>query len=260
MTINEGCYFIFADEHCSTYGVIMASAIGSVTRSGNIENRSIITTKNINNIFNLHGIQYDEPLSFDIIIYNEDASWIDANEERMLKKWILKNKMNWLEIDQDDISNVRFWCIAKSAELIDIGTYTGGMKITFQADSPHAYSDLKTKNYTCTSTSSFNLFMDLDFDEYTVLPNIKVTPLTNDSTISIKNNTTNEIVEFYHCLSTEIIFLECQSDKISSSNGRLMIDNWNKSGLSLIQGSNNFTLTGNFQLSLEYRLPIRVGA
>jgi hypothetical protein len=261
MTINDSYEFIFNNESSQQYGIVMASAIGSTSRSGNIETRNIITSKNkFSNTFSIHDVTYDNPLQFDLIVYNEDETFIDADKERILKKWLMKNKYCWLQILQDDLSSVNYYCIASSCELIDVGVETGGMKITFQSDSPWAYSDLKTKQYVCNGTSNINLFLDLDFDEYCVLPNIKVSNLGNDNTISIKNNTTNELVEFYHCVLFETILLECQSDKISSSYNRQMIDNWNKNSLSLIQDSNSITLTGYFQLTLEYRIPIRVGA
>lgn len=259
MTINDGVKFIYANEYSDIYGVQMCTSIGSVSRMGNSENRSIITTKNaLSNIFNFHGVKYDNPLQFDIIIYNTDGSWIDSYKERQLKKWLSKNKRYWLQVEQDDLSDIQFFCIATSTELIDVGAYSGAMKVTFEADAPWAWSGLRKKTYTCTSTLSANLFMELDFDEYCIYPIMQIKSL-GTGTVKIQNTTTNETVEITNCVVNEQIIIENETDKITSSNSNI-ITRWNKRTMSLVEGKNNITLTGNFQLTMSYRLPIRVGA
>jgi hypothetical protein len=49
------------------------------------------------------------------------------------------------------------------------------------------------------------------------------------------------------------------TSKIKTTNGQL-IGRWNKRFITLRDGYNNISLSGNFTLKLSYRLPIRVGA
>jgi len=259
-SMNKGIRFIYGDTVSDEMGVSLASSIGSTSKGTNVESRSLITTKNAsNNIFNFHGVKYDNPLQFDIIIYNIDGSWIDCNQERTLKKWLLKNKRQWFQLDQEDLSDIQFFVIAVSAELIDVGTFSGGMKIVFEADAPWAWSRLKKKSYTTVgNTLSFNLNSIVDFDEYIIYPTLVVSSL-GKTNISIKNNTSNEEVIITSCILNEKIIIECSSDKMSSTNTNI-ITRWNKQNLGIIEGINNFTLTGNFKVEFQYRNPIRVGA
>ena len=261
MTINDAIEFLYANESSSSYGVGMASSFGSTSRSGNSENRNIITSKNsFNNKFDLHGVTYDDALSLDIIIYNLDGTYIDSAKERSLKKWLLKNNYNWLQFDQPDLDNLQYHCIANSCEMLDVGSYSGGMKISFVCSEPWAFSELKKKTYTTVSGAlNFSLNSVIDFDEYIIYPQIEINCLTS-GTCSVKNNTTNETMTFTGCSIGETIMIDCASDKLKTSLGTVIIDRWNKNGVSLIEGNNSFTLTGGFKLIMQYRDPIRVGA
>jgi hypothetical protein len=77
--------------------------------------------------------------------------------------------------------------------------------------------------------------------------------------ISIKNNTTNETVTINNCSLNEVVTLSCFSDKIISSTGRNLMSDWNKFTLGIAENINSFTLTGNFKVDFQYRLPIRIG-
>jgi hypothetical protein len=142
--------------------------------------------------------------------------------------------------------------------LLNVSSYTGAMKVTFQWDAPWAWSDIKKKSYICNSTLNLGLNLDIDFDQYLIQPTLQIKALAN-GIINIKNTTTNETIEFTGCVANEEIILECDSDKIVSSQGNI-ISRWNKNTISLKQGINNIVLTGNFSMTMSYRLPIRVGA
>jgi hypothetical protein len=260
MTINDGIRFVYANQMSDEFGVGIASSFGSTSRSGNSENRNMLTSKNnFSNHFNIHGITYDNPVVFDLIIYNLDNTYIDAEKERMLKKWLLKNNYNWLQIDQDNLGGIEYFCIGQTIDLIDVGTYSGGLRCQFLCDSPWAWSDLKKKIYTTVSnTLSFSLNTSLDFDEYLVSPTLQIKALGNGN-IKIQNITTNETIEVLNCITNEQIIIECSSDKVSSTNTSI-INRWNKNTISITEGKNDFLLTGNFAVTISYRLPIRVGA
>jgi len=260
MTINKGVKFVYANRTIDEFAMGLASAIGSISRSGNVEDRNIITTQNVfSNRFNLHGIKYDKPLTFDLILYKEDSSFINANEERTLKKWLLCNRYDWLYVyDQADLSSVYYYCIASSAEMIDVGVYSGGLKITFICDAPWAYSELIKRNYTCTSTLSLKLNTPIDFNQMIVYPSIVITALSNGN-ITINNNTTGDSVVFNNCTNGEVIKVDFDADKISSTKDNI-ISRWNKKSFGFCDGLNDITLNGNFKITIEYRLPIRVGA
>jgi len=259
-SMNDACRFIYANETSDSFGVQLCSAFGSSSRTGNSENRNIVTSKNLlGKKFNFHGVIYDSPLVFDIIIYNEDGSWINEDKERALKKWLLKEDMYWFQADQPSLADIQYFCIANKAEMLDIGSYSGGMLVQFTCDSYYAYSELRKKAYiTVSNTLSFKLNMDTDFDKHPILPNVIITALSSGN-ISIVNSTTSESIIINNCITGEVINIETGSDKISSTNTNI-ISRWNKGDFSFVDGANQIVLTGNFKVSFEYRLPIRVGA
>jgi hypothetical protein len=260
-SINDAVRMIYGDWVSDEYEMLLISQIGSTSRSGNVENRNIVTTTNmLGNYFNFHGVKYDQPLEFDLLLVNSDGgTYIDNYKERALKKGLMKNKRQWLSIDQTGLENISFYCICNSCELVDVGMRTAALKCNFVCDAPWAWSELKRKEYTTVSnTLSFKLSPYFDFDEYVCLPNLTVQSL-GSGTISIANNTTSETLSFTGCTTGEIIKYETQSDKISSTATNI-ISRWNKKGISIVENDNNFVLTGNFKLTVEYRLPVRVGA
>lgn len=258
-SINDSCKFILGNATSDEYGVSMAYTFGSTTRSGNVETRNIITSKNTNGYFNLHKVDYDTPLTFDIIIYNTDGSYIDCVKERELKKWLLTNKRQWFQIDQDDQIDIAYYVIGKSANIIDVGAYSGGMLVTFECDTYHAWTSIKEKSYTSNGNLTFSYYGDYDFDDYIVYPQLTITSLANGD-ISISNTTTNETISIKECKTDEVITIDCNNDKIKSSTGEIMLDRWNKRMIGLIEDVNSINLTGNFELTMQYRCPVRIGA
>lgn len=260
-SINNGYNFIYANESSDEYGVFLCSSVGSTSRSASVENRTIVASKNSgsNNTFGFHGIKVDEPLTFDIIIANIDGTYIDTYKERILKKWLLKSSLNWLQIDQDDMAQTLYYVIAKSCEIIDVGTYSGAMKITFQADSNSAWTNQNTKTYaTSGGTLNFKMNIDTDYDDELVFPIATITATSNGN-ITINNATRNETITIAGCVNGEVIVLDSSSGKVSTTAPRVLSNYWNKRYLRLQDGTNNLLLTGNFTLKLQYRQMVRIG-
>jgi phage-related protein len=260
-SINNGCEFTLGGISSEDIGVMMCTGFGSTSRSKNVESRTIVTTTNLaGRTFNLHGTKYDSPLAFDIIIVNKDATYIDADKERELKKIILKEERQWFNVEQNDLSGVYYYVIARSAEILDVGSMSTGMLVNFECDAPHAWSKLYSNTYsTVSGTLTFRHSIACDFDKYEIFPTLIITPTTNGN-ISIKNNTLNKTVTINNCVSNEVITIDFENQMIESSNGRVLVSDWNLEDFILISGNNSVTLTGNFNMVMSYRLPIRVGA
>jgi hypothetical protein len=86
-SINNGINFIYNNKSSEEFGVFLCSGFGSSSRASNVENRTISTSKNsLGTIFDFHGVTYDSPLSFDIIIVNQDEHTIDSVYYMMIGK------------------------------------------------------------------------------------------------------------------------------------------------------------------------------
>lgn len=259
-SINDGVDIIYGNHNNAEFGVKLATAFSSTTRSGNVETREIITSYNPSNkTFGFHGIKYNSPNTFDLILYNEDGTFIDVDQERQLKKWLMTSKYNWLDVNQDSLNAISYYCIATQCTILDVGAYSGAMLVSFQTDSNSAWSNMNTKQYSVSGTQSFKLYMDTDYDDELILPTVTIIPTSNGN-ISIKNVTRNEEIIINNCVLGEVIILDSFSGKISTTSNDLLIDRWNKRYLKLQDEYNNILLTGDFNLTIQYRQQIRVGA
>jgi phage-related protein len=259
-SINNATNFIFGNRSSEEFGVFLVSGIGSISRLTSTESRDVIISTNGNGTrYGFHGIQYKSPITFDIIIVKSDETYIDTYEERKLKKWLMCNEFKWLQVEQDDMSAILYYVIGVSCEIIDVGSYTGGMKVTFQSDSNSAWSNQKIKQYTTINGAlNFKLNIDTDYDNELILPIATITAISNGN-ISIQNTTRNETVTISDCINGEIIILDSSTGKISTTSNTLLLDRWNKRYIKIQDGVNNITLTGNFNLKLQYRQQVRVG-
>ena len=257
MTIKE-MRILFAGQTSDEYG-LFKGYIGSIETSSNDEDSELITTTNsFKDTWDFHYKRKSAPLQFPITLIKSDGTYFDANEERAIKKWLVKENREWLQIDQDDLSDILFYCHLINPRKVNVSAMTAGIEVTCVCDSGHAWSDLKKKKYTSVSNLNFNLNNVVDFDDYIIYPQLKII-VNSGTTISVKNNTTNETLSINGCVKNEIITIDCEKDKLKSSTNRVLLSSWNKQMLSIIEGSNSFTLTGGFSVDIMYRLPIRVG-
>ena len=257
MTIKE-MRILFANDVSDSYGVFKGY-ITSINEDSNDEESTLITTTNsFKDTWDFHYKNKSNPLQFTITLIKSDGTYFDSYEERAIKKWLVKEKREWLQIDQDDLSNVFFYCHIINPRKVNVSAMTAGLEFTCVCDSGFAWSDLKKKMYTSSGNLNFNINSVVDFDNYIIYPKLKIT-VNSGTAISIKNNTTNEVLSISGCTTGEIIEIDCEKDKLKSSTNRILLSSWNKQMLSIIEGLNLFTLTGNFSVEIMYRLPMRVG-
>ena len=257
MTIKE-MRILFANETSDSYGTFRGY-IGSVNEDSNDEEASLVTTTNsFKDTWDFHYKNKVNPLQFTITLIKSDGTYFDSHEERALKKWLVKEKREWLQIDQDDLGDIMFYCHLINPRKVNVGANTCGLEVTCVCDCGHAWSGLNKKTYNSVTSLNFSFNSVVDFDDYIIYPSIKIT-INGGTTVSIKNNTSNETLTIGDCSVGEVIEIDCGKDKLKSSTNRVLLSNWNKQMLSIVEGINSFTLTGNFSVDIMYRLPIRVG-
>lgn len=257
MTINES-KFIYANESSEKYDVMLCSIESVNTETNDDETTIISSTTPFKQTWDFHGLQKASPLSFQITIAKKQGGYLDSNEQRALKKWLCKPNFNWLQVVQSDLGNTFYYCIITNPRPVSIGSMTGGFTFTVTCNSTCAYSRVYKKDYVSSGTLNFTQNMNFDYDEYTLYPQVKITPTAN-GIITLKNNTTNTTVTISNCVATEVILMDGNLDMIESSNGRVLLDSWTKNFLCFIEGKNDISITGKCKVEISYRLPIRVG-
>lgn len=252
--------FIYANEDSKLHDVFLCSINNINTDSNDEESSPIMSTTPYKDTWDYHGMEKSAPLQFTLTIAKKEGGFFDAYELRSIKKWLCKGTRNWLQVDQDDISSAFYYCTISNPRSVSVGLLNAGLEFQIICDSMYPWSKLfgKNKTYTSTTTSSYSIYLDTDFDKYIVKPLIIITPKANGD-ISIINEANDINVSFTNCIANEVISLDCRTFKIKSSTGRVMLDNWNKNVLELKDGNNKINLSGNFTMQVLYRLPIRIG-
>jgi phage-related protein len=258
MTIN-GYRFIYAGQSSDIYGVIKCD-IGSINEESNDESSEIITsTTPFRQTYSLHSVEKSEPLKFKLTICREDGEFIDADFEEDLKEWLCKEEYHWLSIDQDDMYDKMFYCAIINPQKVNVGRMSGGIQFDVICDSQYAWTNLRKKTYsTVDGTLIFNFNNTAKINKYVLSPTLTIT-IASDGDIRIKNNTTNQLITIDNCVVGEIITLDCENEIAESSTNRILVDDWNVEFLEIIKGNNSITITGNFTMTMEYRLPVRIG-
>lgn len=257
MTIKE-MRILFANQTSDSYG-LFKGYIGSIDEDSNDEEATLVTTtNNFKDTWDFHYKNKSNPLQFPLTLIKSDGTYFNSYEERAIKKWLVKEKREWLQIDQDDLSGINFYCHLINPRKVNVGAETAGLQFQVICDSGFAWSELKKKSYKSITSLNFSFNNIVDYDNYILYPQLKI-KVNGGTTISIKNNTTNEALSINGCSVGEVIEIDCGKDKLKSSTNRVLLSSWNKQMLSIIEGLNSFTLTGNFELDIIYRLPIRVG-
>ena len=248
---------IYANESAEEHGVIVA--ILNTQRDSNEEQFEIIQSTTLYKTkYTYHGKYKTSPSSFKLSFFNEDGTMIDSYKQEELKKWLIRDSFNWLSGDQDDLYDKNYRCIMYNPSYEDVGMQNAGYVFNVLLDSPYAWSNLKTKNYSSTSSLTFKFINTAMFDKYILSPQLTLT-CTSNGNISIKNNTYNKIMTINNCTSGEILYFDCEEELPRSSTGRNLLSDFNKYFLELGSGENSITLTGSFNMKMQYRIPARIG-
>jgi phage-related protein len=258
MTINKTTNLTYGNITSEELGLMICDWESINTDSNDEESELITSTTPFIQNWHLHDVQKSAPLTYSVTFCMADGTYIDSDKEREIKKSFLKKKRDWLNFDQDDLYDVFYYCTFLNAKKNNVARMTGGITFNVICDSGHAWSSPKIKSYSCSGTSSFLFISNTDFNDYELYPLITITPTVNGN-ISINNTTTGNVVTINNCVTSEVITIDGKGNKIKSSNQRVLLDDWNKKYFSFVDGANNISITGNFNMKLEYRLPKRVG-
>lgn len=254
----DGSNFKFGNKSSEEYGVILVK-FDTANSDSTDESTTIVTTKNTRNRkFDLHGVVMDTPLTFEITVSKANNKYFDMQDEEKIKKWLCKKSWDFLSIKNDNMMDVAYCCILNNPKRIKIAENIAGLSFSVTCNSNVAWGKLHKTSYNCNGTLSFRFYYDSKFQDELLHPVLIIKP-TASGNISIKNNSTNKLMTLNNCINGEVVTFDCESENFESSNGRNLLSNWNETFISMIDGNNNITLTGKFNLTIEYRLPVRIG-
>ena len=218
---------------------------------------------------NVSNLKYTEVFSPKITILKKGFKDFTMEENRQILKWLTSsNNVTYFDFYDDIYSEAPIFCVLGFISTIEsykiANNRTIGYVVTVESVSPFAYSPINTFKRTITEPTTFTVTCDNDDTSY-VYP--RVTVKHNGTSVEIKNSTTNTITAVRNSVVGETVTIDGANKLIYSSRinrtfgtdfGTDDIHNqwvW----LPLADGTNTITVTGNCELTLEYREVRKIG-
>lgn len=271
-----GNHFSFNGTPCEEFGLAIydidgnsQGSSGMIASTGKIV-EDWIPTKSKSFFY---GIQQNTPLSFKMVFgvdpelnkqngFPTMEDFLDRWEIAKISNWLTGHSDNrkWLEIEQPDMENVRFFCTITDLEIITHAWYPWAFSCTVTCDSPYGYMFPKNYNYTCSGTKTVSLYSKSLVNEF-YYP--KITIVTSGSgSISIINHSDGNR-EFLLNKTTisagTTIDVDNERGIIKASDGQNLYDYFNFNFFRLRPATNQLTLSGNFELTVLCEFPINIG-
>lgn len=218
---------------------------------------------------NISNLKYTEVFSPKITILKKGFEDFSMDEQRQVLKWLTgNNQVTFFDFYDDIYSEAPIYCVLGFVSTIE--TYkianqrTIGYVVTIESVGPFAFSDINTYKRTITAPTTFTVTCDNDDTAY-VYP--RVTVKHNDTSVVITNATTNTTTAIRNSIVGETVTIDGANKLIYSSRtnrtfgtdfGTDDIHNqwvW----LPLADGTNTITVTGNCELTIEWRCVRKVG-
>lgn len=271
-----GSHFSFNGTSCEEFGLAVYDIDGSSQgKSGLVASvgkvvEDWIPTKS-KSLF--YGIRQNTPLTF-TMTFGVDPElqrkngfvtmddYLDRWEIASINNWLTghTDSRKWLEIEQPDMENVRFFCTITDLEIITHAWYPWAFSCTVTCDSPYGYMSPKKYNYTCKGTQAVTLKSKSATNDY-YYPTMVIVPQSTEK-ISIVNKSDGNreflLTNVPVGTGTEIT-VDNDRGIIKTANGLNIYDCFNFNFFRLRSGNNNLVLNGNFSLSVRCEFPVNVG-
>ena len=243
---------------------------GTTGESNTFLTREAVASESFNGKFkNTSHYKYTENLTLKITFIKEGFGDFTLDETRKVLSWLTsRNTPSFLDVYDDVHSEAVVYSVLGGFTNIQSYKLGSGRTVGFIADfesiSPFAYSPINTFERTITAPTTFKITCDTDDTTY-VYP--RVTVEHNDTSVVIKNATTNTTTAVRNSVAGEIVTIDGANKLIYSSRtnrtfgtdfGTDDIHNqwvW----LPLVDGENNITVTGYCKLTLEWREIRKIG-
>lgn len=243
---------------------------GTTGESNTFLTREAVASESFNGKFkNTSHYKYTENLTLKITFIKEGYGDFSLDEARKVLAWLTsKDTPSFLDVYDDRYSEAALYSILGGFTNIQSYKLGSGRVVGFVADfesiSPFAYSPINTFKRTITAPTTFKVTCNTDDTAY-VYP--RVTVKHNGTSVEIKNSTTNTTTAIRNSVAGETVTIDGANKLIYSSRTNRIFgtdfgtediyDQW--VWLPLADGENTITVTGNCDLTLEWREVRKIG-
>lgn len=207
-----------------------------------------------------YGAKYNDVAKPSVTFVDIDGEDIQPFKVRSVLRWLTGSRQNtWMDVYNIDGEIVcsylgRF----TDVKLQKMDARVIGIKAEFTSVSPFAYSEVKTVKMNLNGETNFNVDNESDDLYSCVYPRVMFTNNQNGESLSIKNSTIGEETTFKQLQQGEIVTIDNNFVAYSNNAARIFNDDFNFVFPALSPGINSFQATGNGELTIAFRYPMKV--
>lgn len=247
-----GSSFIFDGKSCEDFDLMMYA----FNDDGLSEDNEVVSVSIVDEVVGnrwrpyFYGVSRENKLAFEIVFgVNQDR--IDKEEHLTrpeiaeISAWIAGHRQyKWLEIEQEDMSYLRYRCIITNLSVVEYGQVPWAFKALVSCDSEFAYTYPREYSYDIDGVHTIKLANESSMDDY-YYPVVIYTPI-NGGDFEIVNETDNGRVFRFTDIpsSIETLTVDNENGIISSNLDINMYPCFNFKFFRLKRGQNTLRVTG----------------
>lgn len=207
-----------------------------------------------------YGAKYNDVARPSVTFIDPDGEDIQPFKVRSVLKWLTGSKQSaWLNVynlDGEPICSYlgRF----TDVKLQKMDARVVGIRAEFTANSPWAYSDIKTVSMKINGNAEFKIDNNSDDLDSCVYPQVIFKNGQDKANLRIKNNTIGISTEFKQLQENEVITIDNNFVAYSDNTSRIFDDDFNFVFPALSSGINSFDVEGSGDLTIMFRYPMKV--
>ena len=256
-----GSTFLFDGVCCDYYGLQLYSFENNTLEEANSGSKlEIIEDRTSRSIFPIYySCEQKEPLTFELTCGSE--IYLDKYDIDLIVSWLTeKNGYKYLEIIQDDLSNVRYRCIIQDVKNIHITGKPVAFKCGIVCDSSYAYGYPTAVTNQVVDSLDIQLFNDSNVKKL-IYPTLTIQTNSTKEIKIINQSDSNRETIFSNLPNKDIqILIDNQKQIITADTGDNLYSNFNGNFLRIKDGVNSLKIVGNCTVSICYESLKKVGA
>lgn len=247
--ISNAYDIIFDNISSSTHDLMIACFSGEESKENTVAEHEYNTYKSKFGDLKILDVEEKGTREFDITLVRETP--IELYEIDRIYKWLMPKDTKFRKLYINDPTYQGYYYNCKISKIVNvpINGYSYAIKCTVFCQSQYALSNINKQAYV---SPTLPLTITIVNDSSKKLtPTFKFKCNLANGNISLKNNTTNEIMTLTDMNINETIVIDYKECQISSDVNALVLNKFNKKFLTFKQGVNSLTLSGNVS-NFEY--------
>lgn len=259
--------FSFNGKSCEDYQLMIYDIGGDDSGDSTFASVVSITEETVASRWKpyFYGTQFQEKLSFSFTFgvnqcRIDDGEYLTKAEIDDIATWLTgHDKYMWLEIDSDDMENIRYHCMITELKLVEFGHIPWAFEATVTCDSPFAYRTPGSQSFAINGTRQivFNNLSSLNGYYY---PEIHF-DISSGGGFSIENMTDGGRTLTFADLPGSVHRVNVFNDSCVVTNDQDLniYDKCNYNWLRFKRGENTLNVVGNGTLTINYEFPVNIG-